>query len=93
MMQRMLWARLSCVIDTPFGREVEPLGYVGSAAHWYLVAWDLDRGAVRTFRVDRIEEAVKRMEPADALILTVASEIWPRVQGNTAAMASQTLEV
>ena len=34
-------------------------------------------------------EAVKRMEPADALILTVASEIWPRVQGNTAAMASQ----
>ena len=26
--------------------------------HWYLVAWDLDREAVRTFRVDRIEDAV-----------------------------------
>lgn len=35
-------------------REVEPMGYVGSAEHWYLVAWCRARGAIRAFRVDRI---------------------------------------
>ena len=34
--------------------------------HWYLVAWDLDRAAVRTFRVDRIEGEVTRGEAGDA---------------------------
>jgi predicted DNA-binding transcriptional regulator YafY len=35
-------------------REVEPLGYVGSATYWYLVAWCRLRDAVRVFRTDRI---------------------------------------
>jgi len=34
--------------------------------HWYLVAWDLERGAVRTFRVDRIEGEVSRGETGSA---------------------------
>jgi proteasome accessory factor C len=36
--------------------------------HWYLVAWDLDRTAVRTFRVDRIEGEVIRGEAGDATV-------------------------
>jgi predicted DNA-binding transcriptional regulator YafY len=35
-------------------REIEPLGYVGTPAHWYLVAWCRLRLAVRAFRTDRI---------------------------------------
>jgi predicted DNA-binding transcriptional regulator YafY len=35
-------------------REVEPLGYVISKAHWLLVAWCRRRDALRPFRADRI---------------------------------------
>jgi predicted DNA-binding transcriptional regulator YafY len=35
-------------------REIEPLGYVGSATHWYLVAWCRLRDGLRAFRTDRI---------------------------------------
>jgi predicted DNA-binding transcriptional regulator YafY len=36
-------------------RSVEPYRLVNDRRRWYLVAWDLDRDAWRTFRVDRIE--------------------------------------
>ncbi|MCL2515765.1 MAG: WYL domain-containing protein [Microbacteriaceae bacterium] len=39
-------------------REVEPLGYVGKGQDWYLVAWCRRRRAVRSFRGDRVLEAV-----------------------------------
>jgi predicted DNA-binding transcriptional regulator YafY len=35
-------------------REIEPLGYVGKATHWYLVAWCRLRDGLRAFRTDRI---------------------------------------
>lgn len=35
-------------------REVEPLGYVGGADHWYLMGWCRLRDGVRAFRTDRI---------------------------------------
>ncbi|WP_202845574.1 helix-turn-helix transcriptional regulator [Luteimonas saliphila] len=35
-------------------REVEPHALVATGARWYLLAWDVGRGAWRTFRVDRI---------------------------------------
>jgi predicted DNA-binding transcriptional regulator YafY len=35
-------------------REIEPLGYVGKAARWYLIAWCRQRDALRVFRTDRI---------------------------------------
>lgn len=35
-------------------REIEPLGYVGSAAHWYLIGWCRLRDGLRAFRTDRI---------------------------------------
>lgn len=36
-------------------RCVEPYRLVNDRRRWYLVAWDVDRDAWRTFRVDRIE--------------------------------------
>jgi len=36
-------------------RSVEPYRLVNDRRCWYLVAWDVDRDAWRTFRVDRIE--------------------------------------
>jgi predicted DNA-binding transcriptional regulator YafY len=35
-------------------RTVEPYGLVHAGARWYLVAFDVERAAFRTFRVDRI---------------------------------------
>jgi predicted DNA-binding transcriptional regulator YafY len=35
-------------------REIEPLGYLGSPSHWYLVAWCRLRQSIRAFRTDRI---------------------------------------
>ncbi|MEU5644960.1 helix-turn-helix transcriptional regulator [Streptomyces milbemycinicus] len=35
-------------------RTAEPHRLVAAQRHWYLVAWDLDRGDWRTFRADRI---------------------------------------
>ncbi|WP_214416221.1 helix-turn-helix transcriptional regulator [Sphaerisporangium fuscum] len=35
-------------------REIEPLGYIGKATHWYLVAWCRLRDTLRVFRTDRI---------------------------------------
>jgi predicted DNA-binding transcriptional regulator YafY len=35
-------------------RSVEPYRLVNDRRRWYLVAWDVDRDAWRTFRVDRI---------------------------------------
>jgi predicted DNA-binding transcriptional regulator YafY len=35
-------------------REIEPVGYVGTPSHWYLVAWCRLRDALRVFRTDRI---------------------------------------
>jgi len=39
---------------TATSRNVEPHRLVTSGRQWYLVAWDLDRNAWRTFRIDRI---------------------------------------
>jgi predicted DNA-binding transcriptional regulator YafY len=36
-------------------RSVEPYRLVNDRQRWYLVAWDVDRAAWRTFRADRIE--------------------------------------
>ena len=49
-------------------RRVAPVGLWFRFGHWYLVAWDLDRAAVRTFRVDRIDGEVGRGEAGDAVV-------------------------
>jgi predicted DNA-binding transcriptional regulator YafY len=45
-------------------REVEPVAFAGTRAHWYLLAWCRLRKAARAFRVDRILAAVDTGEPA-----------------------------
>jgi predicted DNA-binding transcriptional regulator YafY len=43
-------------------RAIEPLGYVGSPTHWYLVAWCRLRQGVRAFRTDRIHQVTVTTE-------------------------------
>jgi predicted DNA-binding transcriptional regulator YafY len=38
----------------PSARRVEPYRLVHTSRRWYLLAWDVDRGDWRTFRVDRV---------------------------------------
>ena len=38
-------------------RQVEPHRLVHTPRRWYLLAWDIDRGDWRTFRVERMAEA------------------------------------
>lgn len=45
-------------------REVEPVAFAGTRAHWYLLAWCRLREAARAFRVDRILAAVDTGELA-----------------------------
>ena len=45
-------------------REVEPVAFAGTRAHWYLLAWCRLREAARVFRVDRIVAAVDTGAPA-----------------------------
>lgn len=63
-------------------RRVEPAGLVSAGFRWYLVAWDLDRGDWRTFRVDRIsgtpargEAFVPRPPPPGGLSAYVARSV------------------
>jgi len=44
--------------ETQSRREVEPHSLVSAGRRWYLVAWDCDRSAWRTFRVDRLARPV-----------------------------------
>ncbi|WP_443089433.1 helix-turn-helix transcriptional regulator [Yinghuangia sp. ASG 101] len=37
-------------------RTVEPVRMVATSHRWYLMAWDVDRGDWRTFRLDRMRE-------------------------------------
>ncbi|GAA4657257.1 hypothetical protein GCM10025779_23000 [Arthrobacter cryoconiti] len=43
-------------------REIEPVGYIGSATGWYLIAWCRLRDGVRVFRTDRITTVVATTE-------------------------------
>ena len=40
--------------DVMTSREVEPVAFAGTRAHWYLLAWCRLRAAIRSFRTDRI---------------------------------------
>ncbi len=44
-------------------RRIEPHALLLAWPFWYVLAWDMDRDAVRTFRLDRIEGAQMLEEP------------------------------
>jgi len=59
---------------------VEPYRLVNDWRRWYLLAWDVDRGAWRTFRVDRVQPRTPagprftpRVLPADAEITALVA--------------------
>jgi proteasome accessory factor BC len=63
--------RTRSVASFPYRRQarrVAPAGLWFRFGHWYLVAWDLERAAVRTFRVDRIEDAVTLGEAGGGVV-------------------------
>lgn len=41
----------------PSQRHVQPLRLANYGRRWYLIAWDIDRGDWRSFRVDRMDKA------------------------------------
>jgi len=45
-------------------RDVEPLGFVGSSAGWYLLAWCRLRDGIRAFRFDRVDQVSATSERA-----------------------------
>ncbi len=45
-------------------RDVEPVAFAGTRAHWYLVGWCRLRQGPRAFRLDRIHAAADTGEPA-----------------------------
>ncbi len=47
---------------------VAPVGLWFRFGHWYLVAWDVEREGVRTFRVDRIDGDVTRGETGSGTV-------------------------
>ncbi len=52
----------------PAARHVEPHRLVSLGRRWYLIAWDLDRGDWRSFRVDRLRKPAltgARFRPRD----------------------------
>jgi predicted DNA-binding transcriptional regulator YafY len=69
-------------------RAVEPHSLVSFGRHWYLVAWDIDRGDWRTFRVDRLTlrattgpvfepREIPDGDVATYLSLQLSSRTWP----------------
>jgi predicted DNA-binding transcriptional regulator YafY len=69
-------------------RTVEPHTLVAFGRHWYLVAWDVDRDAWRTFRADRLSPRTPTgprfapREPPDGDVATylshqLSSRMWP----------------
>lgn len=69
-------------------RRAEPHHLVTWRGRWYLVAWDLDRGDWRTFRVDRITPRVPtgpRFTPRELPGGDVAAFVAARFEGRDAA--------
>lgn len=62
-------------------RVIEPYALVCKRQHWFLVGYCTNSQAVRTFRVDQIENAVTRSDehfeyPADFLVQDYLADTW-----------------
>ena len=79
-------------------RVVEPYGRINSREGWYIVAWDLSRGRLAHFRLDRIKRAaalMERFEPRAGLDPAADIGGWPRtgiVGGSRAARVKVSAE-
>ena len=76
MMQTLSFAYADANLKTSV-RQIEPQYLVCAWPFWYILAWDIERQAVRTFRLDRI----KSPEPmASRFRLKAAEPFWQACQ-------------
>ena len=61
--------------DSPSSRRVEPYRQVHLRMRWYLLAWDLDRGDWRVFRLDRIDDLERTTITFDERALPALSAV------------------
>lgn len=84
-------------LNEPFvQRSVQPWGVVTTHGRWYLVGHDVDRDAVRTFRLSRIGDEVTAYGPAGAVHKpddVDLREIVDRVTGSGAVTGTATVWV
>jgi proteasome accessory factor B len=67
--------------DKPSRRRVQPLGVVAWHGRWYLVGHDLDRAALRVFRLSRVSGTPKASGPAGAFEPPVELDLAAVVAG------------
>jgi predicted DNA-binding transcriptional regulator YafY len=53
-------------VGTRSERRIEPERLVNYSGRWYLVAWDLERSALRTFHLSRVESLILGREKASS---------------------------
>jgi proteasome accessory factor B len=59
----------------PQQRRLEPWGVVNRHGRWYVAGHDLDRDAVRVFRLSRIEGAVSFSGPARSVVVPPGTDV------------------
>jgi proteasome accessory factor B len=64
----------------PAQRHLQPWGVVSQRGRWYVVGHDTDRGAVRVFRLSRIEGAVSVDGPAGAYKVPADANVRDQVR-------------
>ena len=57
--------------EAPARRSVQPWSVIGRGGGWYLVGFDIDRGAPRAFRLSRISGTVTASTPSPAFDIPV----------------------
>jgi proteasome accessory factor B len=72
-------------------RRLEPWGIVSWHGHWYAVGHDLDRDAVRVFRLDRVVGAVRPFGTPGSVVVPAGVDIRAQVVGRGSAPADRTL--
>ncbi len=73
-------------------RRVEPYALVNGVEGWYVLAWDLEREAVRHFRLDRFKSAAvtdEAYEPREAVVPASYIDGWLRTGEVEASRAAQ----
>ena len=81
---------------TAHRRTLQPWGVLTSRRRWYVVGYDVDRGAERMFRLSRIEGPVTLGDSADAFVVPegvdlqlLAHRLSPREETSTASVLAR----
>ena len=74
----------------PVGRNVQPWGLVSYRGRWYLIGFDTDRKARRTFRLSRISGRVKAVGRAGVASVPPGLDLLALVAGSVELPAGRT---